>query len=176
MYSTISLLALILPAGKETVSISWHTNYRIAKAEGISKQKPLAMFVASGKEGWKKVLSEGTFNAEIKRILAENYVVAFIDLEDSYGKKIADMFAVEGGSALIISSRGGDLQAFRHDGLLSENDLSVCLNRYSAANHVVVTTESLNIAVSGVSSSYYAPAPVIQYYNPFGNCPSCRQQ
>lgn len=176
MYSTIALLALMLPTGKnETAALSWHTNYRIAKADGISKQKPLAMFVASGKEGWKKLLSEGSFNAEIKRLLAENYVVAFIDREDSYGKKIADMFGVEGGTALIISSRDGELQAFRHDGIISETDLTVCLNRYSAANHVVVTTESLNIAVSGVSASNYAPAPVIQYYNPFGNCPTCRQ-
>jgi hypothetical protein len=175
MYSTISLLALLLPTGNESTSISWHSNYRIAKAEGISKQKPLAMFVASGREGWKKVLSEGTFNGEIKRLLAEKYVVVFIDLEDSYGKKIADMFAVDGGSAVIISSRDGDVQAFRHDGLLSESDLTVCLNRYSAASHVVVTTESLNIATSSVSTSSYAPAPVIQYYNPYGSCPTCRQ-
>jgi hypothetical protein len=174
MYSSIALLAMILPVANEP-SVSWQNNYRIAKAAAVSKQKPLALFLAPGKDGWKKLLSEGAFSAEIQRLLAENYVAVFIDQDSDYGKKITELFGVEGQTALFISSRDGDLQAFRHDGTLSESDLAVALNRYSAATHVVVTTENLDIATSRATSSYSSPAPVYQnYFNPY--CPNCRQQ
>jgi hypothetical protein len=172
MYSTLALLAFSLPMATQPGKVAWQNNYREARANGIAKHKPLAMFIAPGKDGWKKILAEGAFNANIQRILADNYVPVFIDRDSTEGKKTVAAFGLGDQPALIISSRSGDIQAFRHEGTLTETDLTVCLNRYSSAGLVVTTTESLINATNRVSAAYASPAPAYQnYYAPaFGGC------
>ena len=173
MSSLLAIVALSLPLAAKPASIDWHHNYREARAIGISKQKPLAMFIASGKDGWAKILADGAFDAKIKNLLTENYVAVFIDRDTTEGQKTISAFGLGNQPALIISNRAGDLQAFRHEGTLTETDLTVCLNRYSSASHVVTITESLFNATSRVTASYAPPTmPVYQnYYAPsFGGC------
>lgn len=172
MHSILALVALSLPLAAKPASIDWHHNYRAAHEIGISKQKPLAMFVASGKEGWKKILADGAFDTKVQHILAENYVAVFIDRDTTEGQKTVAAFGLSNQPALIISNRAGDLQAFRHEGTLTETDLTVCLNRYSSASYVVTTTESLLNATNRVTAYYASPAPVYQnvYAPAFGGC------
>jgi hypothetical protein len=173
MCSFVTILALALPGATSLNSINWHTHYGVAKAAGVSKQKPLIMFIASGKEGWNKILANGSFNSEIRRLLNEKYVALYVDQQTEEGKKLGNAFEVHGHPALIISSRTGDVQVFRHEGSLSQTDLTLCLNRYSTAGLVVYTTESLFNVTNQVSTAYAPPvqAAYPTYYAPaFGGC------
>ncbi len=173
MCSLVAILALSLPSATSLNSVDWHTHYGVARAVGVSKQKPIVMFIAAGKDGWKKILANGNFNPEICRLLKEHYVALYVDQQTDEGKKIGAAFEVHGHPALIISSRTGDVQVFRNEGTISQTDLTLCLNRYSTAGLMVYTTESLFNVTNQVSTSYAPPVqPVVPaYYAPaFGGC------
>jgi len=164
MFASLTMMvALALSPEIGTHSLKWEHDYRQARSIAASVNKPLAVFVASGENGWKKVVREGKLEAEAEKALAGQFVIVFVNQETDSGRKIADALQLSGKQGLVISDRTGKLQAFRQEGDLSASDLSQRLTRYSNPNFVVTTTET--------------NAPLVRqtnYANPFrGNCPFC---
>jgi hypothetical protein len=164
MFASITLLALWAGSHQiETLSLKWEQDYRQAHVLAINAKKPLAVFVGTGAEGWKKIVRDGQIDANTQKVLADQYVIVYVDQTTESGKKLAGALQLSGKQGLVISNRAGDLQAYRHEGGLSNSELASRLNRYANPRFVVTTTES------------NAPQ-VIQanYVNPFrGNCPYC---
>jgi hypothetical protein len=144
MYTSILLVALMGPGAaadaQSSEPLSWQENYTAARKLARQEDKPLAVVIGSGARGWEK-LGTGKLTAEAKKLLADNYVCVYIDADTTRGKRLADEFSLSQG--LVISTRDGQEQAFRHSGPISNSDLEASLKRYST-DFVSTTTETLD--------------------------------
>ncbi len=154
MHTSIVWVALMgLAAPAEGTSPTWLNDYSQARQRGADQKKPLAVFLSPGKESWGKQATEGEQGKEVRRLLADRYVCVNIDTSTEAGRRLASAFDMPGGKGIVISDRSGSLQAFRHDGELSNGDLSQYLTRY-ANGQTVATTETHTTR----TSNYYAPS------------------
>jgi len=143
MYTSTLLFALLsVPGAADTPT--WSTDYTAARKESATKGKPLAVFLGSGKTGYEKVVRDGgELSAACRRHLASNYVCVAIDTSTEAGKRMASDFDMPSGQGIVISDRTGAVQAFRHEGNLTNNDLHAYLERY-ASDRAISTTETAN--------------------------------
>jgi hypothetical protein len=121
---------------------SWLTDYATATRQGANSKKPLAVFLGSGVDGWKKMSQEGALPVEAKRVLNANFICVHIDTSTAKGKSLARAFDIPEGLGIVISDRSAQLQAFRHEGDLTNAALVRYLKRYGDPSHVVHYTES----------------------------------
>jgi hypothetical protein len=161
MYTSVTLVALsgLLAAAPVSESPTWSTDYRLARKEGQNKHKPLAVFIGSGPKGWNQVSESGTLGKEIKKLLAEHYVCVYLDTSKRAGKTLAADFEMTEGAGIILSDGACRVQAFRHEGDLSTENLDRYLRRYADPERVARYTETN----PEERTSYYPqeqPAPV----------------
>src|SRR5205823_3854512 len=143
---------LSVPGAADTPT--WSTNYQAARQEGATTGKPLAVFLGTGKTGYEKLVRDGgELSAATRRHMVSHYICAYADTSTESGKRLAEAFEMPGGQGIILSDRTGTVQAFRHEGTLSNADLSAYLERY-AGERAISTTET---ADSLRGSSYEAP-------------------
>lgn len=152
MCTSLVLFALSVFAPSAVTEPVWLNDYSLALKKGQNENKPLAVFIGSGKNGWDKVSKDGSLAKEVRQVLAENYVCVYLDLKENEGWRLAYAFEITEGSGLVISNRKGHLQAFRHQGDLEKSDLERYLRRYADPNREVRQTESTNRV-----SNYYNP-------------------
>ena len=161
MYTSVALVAMsgMLACSEIPMEPSWLNEYGKARQVGEKEKKPLAVFIGAGKSGWNKVSQDGQLGKEVKQLLAQQYVCLYINTEETAGKRLAQQFEVPDGLGLVISNREGNLQAFRHEGDFSNQDLERYLTRFADPKRVTMQTET------NPSSrvSYYQPAPVQNY-------------
>jgi hypothetical protein len=158
MYTSMLLVALTgFSAGAEE-GLTWHTDYSQARKQGQGEKKPLAVFVAPSKDGWKKLSREGKLGKEIERTLEDSYVCVHVDSATPAGKKLASALGLESGLGIVISDSKGELMAFYHEGDLANRDIARYLKRYADPDRVVSHTESN--PGRETTQSYYPP----QYY------------
>jgi hypothetical protein len=151
MYTSTLLVALLsVPGAADTPT--WSSSYTAACKECETAKKPLAVFLGSGKTGYNKVARDGELSPECRRQLASGYVCAFIDTSTESGRRLAGEFEMPSGQGIVISDRGGAVQAFRHEGDLTNADLNAYLERY-ASGTAVSTTETIYSA----RTSFAAP-------------------
>src|SRR5436305_2248053 len=141
MYASTLLIARLgVPGAADTPT--WLTDYQAARKESATAGKPLAVFLGTGKTGYEKLARDGgELSAECRRHLASHYVCLYVDTSTESGKRLADAFEMPGGQGIILSDRTGGVQAFRHEGTLSNADLGAYLERY-AGDRAVTTTET----------------------------------
>lgn len=167
MYTSILWIALTGVAAPEAAaSPEWASDYTQARRDGAAKKKPLAVFLAPGKNAWEAV-SDGKVSDEARKLLAQKYVCVFVDTASETGKSLAKDFEVRE-SGLIISDRTGNLQAFFHDGKLPAKDVAFYLERYADPERVVRDTETHS---TRRISSYVEPASSRPSSSP-SYCPS----
>jgi hypothetical protein len=156
MCITVVLTALsgMMASSALSTEPAWMTEYGKARQQGQKEEKPLAVFVGAGKTGWEQVSHEGKFAKEVKQLLAQKYVCVYVNRDDEAGQKLASAFEFADGPGLIISSRAGNLQAFRHEGNLGNEVLEEYLRRYADPARVTTQTETNPSA----RMSYYSPA------------------
>jgi hypothetical protein len=154
MMLSTSLTAVVLAGLISTVPAqpAFQTDYAKALSEATAAQKPLAVFIAHGEAGFARILADGKLDAEEARLLKASYVCVYVDTDTSAGKKLADAFEMTQG--LVLSSKAGEKQALRHEGMVPSAEMSRYLEKYSDPNRVVLTTE-----VGGV---VLQPAPPIR--------------
>lgn len=167
MMLTTSLVALIGSlAAALAPTPSWQPDYSTAYTQAASTHKPLAVFIGHGQGGASCVVAKG-LTAEESRMLADKFVTLYIDADTTEGKSLTAAFRVTEG--LVISDATGGLQALKHGGGLTHEELAGYLTKYSDPNRPVSTTD-----VGGT----LRPAPVdpITRYLPLGlsSCPNCR--
>src|SRR5262245_38819627 len=142
MYTSVMLLALSGLAGvADDAAPAWQNDYFAAQKQGETQNKPLAVFLAPGENGWDRVSREGGLEKEVKQLLADKYIPVFVNTDTDAGKRLARAFEMSSGKGIVISDRTGAVQAFWHEGALSNQNLARYLQRYSDPNLAVRTTE-----------------------------------
>jgi hypothetical protein len=157
MYTSVALAALMASVAGTSLPASprWHRDYGLARAEARREGKPLAVFVGSGFQGYTRPSREGRLSPPIQRVLADSYVCVYVDTTNHSGRGLADELEISQGRGLVISDRTGRMQAFSHDGDLTESDLTRYLHRFADPNLVVRTT----VTNPEERASYYLPPP-----------------
>jgi hypothetical protein len=121
---------------------TWFNDYGTAQQRVTTVQKPMAVFVGSGQEGWGKVLKDGTLDPALKKLLAEKFVCLYVDTDTTAGRALASSFEVAS-RGLIISDRKGTAQAYSLSGALTRAELALTLEKYADGGQVVQATETL---------------------------------
>jgi hypothetical protein len=119
--------------------IHWHHDYQTAYRIAAEQKKPLVVFLGHGENGISKLINDGTIDGLDTKTLDQSYVSLYIDSDAAKGKALAQSFEMTEG--VIISDRSGSLQAVRHEGAISKNELSQILTTYAQPNQPVITTE-----------------------------------
>ncbi|OWK37686.1 hypothetical protein [Fimbriiglobus ruber] len=183
MFST-SLTAMavtgLLAYGSIPAQPAWVSDYRTALTQSVESQKPVAVFIAHGGDGYAKLVTDGGIGADAAKLLKQSYVCVYVDTDTKSGKDLAGSFGMSKG--LVISNKSGTVQALRHEGAVSPTDLATYLERYSQTN--TVTTTATNVATPAAPAPVVAaPAPVYApAFNPYlapsfgvSSCPNCRR-
>lgn len=180
MHTSVALVALagLVAAAPAAPSPSWLTDYAAARAQGRRQDKPLAVFVGTGKEGWKDVCREGRLGNEAQRLLADRYVCVYVDASKRSGRDLAADFEMNDGLGIVLSDHTGQLQAFRHEGDLSSQRLAEQLRRFADPDRVVRATETnearevryypAEVAAPPVYAPVLAPPPLEAGFVPYG--------
>lgn len=144
MYTSMLGLALAtaLCSPASTPSPNWHSDYSLARSEAGRAAKPLAVFIASGENGWERLLDEGKFTPATFQALRAGYVCVFVNTDTKPGRKLADQFEFADGPALVLSDRGGDHQAYRRHGAMPEGEFRRVLAKFADGERVAQTTET----------------------------------
>lgn len=158
------------------------TDYRKALTISASEQKPVAVFIARGSDGYAKLVSEGTLGSEATDALKQKYVPIYVNTATDTGVALARSFGMSEG--LVISNRTGSVQALRHEGTVSQTELSGYLKRFTETSWVATTEQhaagQVGIAAApvAVAAPVYAPAPAVtpaSYFQPArSSCPNGR--
>jgi hypothetical protein len=135
---------------------TWLNDYTLAQLRVAAVKKPMAVFVASGKDGWGKVVRDGALDPVLKRTLASNFVCVYVDTDTTAGRSLAGAFEVAS-KGLVISDRAGTSQAFSLSGDLTKEELSKTLAKYADPDREVRLTESV------VREAAAVVQPVVQY-------------
>lgn len=153
--TTLAAVALAgaLASGATPTPVGWQTDYGAGMTVAASQQKPMAVVVGHGPDGFTRVLN-GTLSGDATRLLADSYVCVYVNADTADGRRLAAAMGVVA-EGLVISSRGGQFQALRHDGTVSPTQLDGYLTKYADPNRVVTVTEK---AGAIVSTSYSVPA------------------
>src|SRR5262245_49930306 len=130
MYTSVASIALsgLLAASpvpaKAPKGPSWQTDYYAARKMGESVKKPLVVVLGQGKAGYTKAIQESQLNADVKHLLAKDFIAVHVDTSTENGKKLAREYEMASGVGIVIGDRTGKLQAFSHEGQLSLSDLA----------------------------------------------------
>ncbi len=173
MFTSLALAALwgALVPQVTRLTLTPEQDYRQARMIATREQKPLAIFVGRGENAWRTVV-HGAPDADARALLAQRFVLVYVDQGTDYGQEMAASFGLTGRSGMVISSRGGDLMAYRHEGGITAADLTRMLSFYGADGRIVTMTETNAVAVAPPPAPIYV-APAV-YQNPYANPYACQ--
>ncbi len=178
MYTSVMLFALsasLAPtAALVPVAPSWRSDYTLSLREGRTSKRPLAIFVASGPEGWDKLSKEGALDKEAKELLHSHYVCLYLDTSKEQGRQMAEELDLSNGRGLVIGDVTGKTQAFWHAGALKNEDLDHYLRKYSDPERVIVRTEMVAEAPRQAAPAYQPAPPPVYYPQPSFYAPAFR--
>jgi hypothetical protein len=164
MYTSIVLVALTgSVAAGESLSVAspaWHSDYEKALSLAAQANKPLAVFIGQGEEGYDEVSRQGHLNGKAGKVLSTGYVCVYLDTKTEAGRRLAERFEISKGPGLVLSDAGGKHQAFRHKGELSNKDLERYLVKYADPTREAKRTE-YHRRVVRAPVRVYRPAPVM---------------
>jgi len=166
--TTLAVLALAggLGSGVIPSTPSWQTDYAQALTRASEARKPMAVFIGHGADAHMKMLAEGKISLEAAKLLHDSYVCMYLDADSANGKEMAGRFEISDG--LIISSPGGSLQAYRHNGAVTGSDLTKQLTQYASAGQPTTTVNA------GAPVLRYTVIPASgQYVLPYTYGPAC---
>jgi hypothetical protein len=142
MYTAVLLVALSGSAPSFMDGPAWIMDYGEARNLSQKEEKPIAVFFGSGATGWNGISREGRMNQEIAGLLGKYYICLYLDTASPEGRRLARAFEMDESRGIVISNSKGNLQAFRHEGDLSNEDLWYYLQRFSNPNLAVFHTET----------------------------------
>jgi hypothetical protein len=151
-----TLLAGVAPSASPS-SLAWQSDYTHARELASQQQKPLAVFVGSGSEGWSQVVRNGSVDGQTLEALSKSYICLYADRTTESGAQMASALQVSTATGLVISDRTGKVQAFSHDGVMSTSDLQRTVEKFSDATRVVTSTETMT--PPGLLQVSYSVAP-----------------
>ena len=137
---------------------NWQKDYATAMTAAVAQQKPMAVFIGQGEDGFKKMVAGGQLPAEAGQVLSSQYVSVYVNTDTAAGKALAGEFEMSAG--LVISTRGGAKQALRLQGTVNGTDLTGVLTTLGSTTTVTTgTVVPASYAVpSAPPANYAAPA------------------
>ena len=147
MFSTFATLALLASGATETPS--FQTDYTKALQTAAAQQKPVAVFIGKGAVGYAKLVG-GSIPVDANQLLAKNYVCVYVNTDTESGKALAGQFDISKG--LVISGKGGDVQALRYSGAVTPLELTGYLSKYRGTS-AVTTTETASETVAAPAAA-----------------------
>lgn len=123
---------------------AWQTDYSKARALSVELKKPVAVFLAAG--GSDKLVTGG-IGDDAAKLLKDRYVCLSVDTATPAGRELAAAFRMAEG--LVISDKTGGVQALRHDGAVTKDQLTGYLARFSTVSTVTTTENRSNVAPVG---------------------------
>src|SRR5262245_51805176 len=134
MYTAIAVVALSVgvTSGKVAPNPTWLDDYKAAQVRVTETGKPMAVFVANGKDGWTSMVRDGITGPALARLLNEKFVCVYADTNTSAGRSLAAALDLSG-SGLVISDRSGNYQAYSRTGDLNRDELIKALETYADA-------------------------------------------
>lgn len=146
--TTFCVLALAssgLDLGISPANPRWQTDYSLALTRASAEKKPMAVFIGHGSDTIKRMTTDGVITADAAKLLTASYVCLYLDADTAKGKDLASQFEITEG--LVISSPGGNMQAYRYTGTLPTATLTRELTHYASAGEPTTTVSAG--AVSG---------------------------
>jgi hypothetical protein len=128
---TFTFLLALEVIGLPTVPPGWNHDYDVALQRANAAKKPLAVFIGTGKDGWKAVSAEGELGPDVHRLLADEYVCLYVDAGKAAHKELAQSFEAGKSPLLVLSSRNRAYQAYRHEGAQANANLALALKRHA---------------------------------------------
>jgi hypothetical protein len=160
MATSVALVALLggwITAGNEAVPVTptvW-TDYAGALAEAARTNKPVVVFIGEASAPLRQQLQTGTIPAEAVQLLRERYVVVEISRQQAEGRTLASQFELPEG--VVISSPGGQFQAYRYSGPWQVTQLLPQLQQYATAGTPKTTVCSGTANRSSCSNTVGTP-------------------
>ncbi|MCS7021435.1 MAG: thioredoxin family protein [Gemmataceae bacterium] len=160
--ATVAILALVgglASVGNEALPTEppVFTDYAQALAEAGRTKKPVAVFIGTSAAPLRERFRAPTVPPEVGQLLRERYVVVEISRNNAQGRQWAELFELEEG--VVISSPGGQWQAFRHSGPWQLDQLLPRLQQCANAGSPHTTVYSGTVSPTASAST--------------GNCASC---
>ena len=119
--------------------------------------------IGSGKTDWANLAKPAEQDDTINQTLRDSYVCVFVDTDTTEGQKLAQSFDMSG-PGVVISTRSGEIQAYRKAGQVPAGELAKELTNYT--NDIYVARK--------ISPPPAPVQPIYQpYYGGFGGCSSC---
>jgi hypothetical protein len=137
------LLALQL-LGVSSLSPTWNLDYSRALRRAEAAKKPVAVFIASGSDGWKTICEEGNLSPEVRRLLADHYICLYIDASQPADQELLQSFEAGKKPLVVLSTRDRTYQAYRHSGTTASASLAQALRRHATEDSppIVVSYEA----------------------------------
>src|SRR5881628_588380 len=108
--SLLTVLAGALLAGQPS-SPAWESSYPQAQQRSAALQKPMAVFMGAGANGWSQVVRDDAPSTQVSQVLAEKYLCVYLDMATPQGQKLAQAFEMDSKSGVVLSNATGDAQA-----------------------------------------------------------------
>lgn len=169
MYTSLIALVMVV-AGETPVTPSWQT-YAQASRLVATEQKPMAVFVGTGENGWEQVA--GNLEGEAAKVLAANYVCVYANTDTPAGKALAQAFELNNGVGLVLSDRKGEKQVFWHDGTLPQRELLRQLTRFSSTSRLSMYPAESGSVPAGSIMEGVGAATQGAGVSGGSNCPTC---
>jgi hypothetical protein len=113
---------------------TWNRDYGLAMRQATAAQKPVAVFIGSGKEGWKTVCDEGDLSPQVRRLLMDHYVCVYIDAAQALAGGLVRSFDAGAKPLVVLSCHDCIYEAYRHAGTLTNASLAEALERHAVRN------------------------------------------
>lgn len=159
----VLMFAVGMDLSVSPANLKWQTDYTAAMSRASEARKPMAVFIGQG-DNIKQMVDSGTISAEAARLLASNYICVYLDTDTTTGKDLSGRFELSKG--LVISSPGGNTQAYRYAGTVPAATLTQELTHYASAGEPKTTVAAGDAVSGGV-----VPA---NYTGLMGGCPNGR--
>ncbi|MGL4419629.1 MAG: hypothetical protein ACRCZF_03095 [Gemmataceae bacterium] len=166
-FAAVACLSLMSMAAPQPL---WQADYAQAKEQAVRLNKPVAVFIAHGKNGYDAVLAEGKLAASELATLQANYVCVYVDTDTPQGQTLASSFEMTQG--VVLSDRGANKQALRHEGPVAHVQLETYLSTVATSTEPAVTT----VIHGRVIAQPMVAQPLGTILGPVfkKNCPNCR--
>ncbi len=107
MSASLALLALTtwLPSSHGERP-TWLTEYSLAREVGRLAQRPLAVVIGSGPQGWDQLSRNGKLNVDVNRLLSAHYVCVYLNIQDHNCKRLASTLQIPNGLGVVRPAPG----------------------------------------------------------------------
>ena len=170
----VALVAALFPAHNATLAPAWHHDYRLARDVGSRENKPLVVVIGSGKTDWANLAKPAEQDESINQTLRSSYVCLFVDTDTTEGQQLAQSFEMPG-PGVVISTRSGELEAYRKAGEVPAGELAKELVNHTDDTYVARKLAPPPAPAAPVHPTYYYQPVYGGFGGGVGGCSSCRR-